>query len=68
MFNVSSKLLLNWASSSLLKAYFYTFLHELPPPLHGLKWWCSPTVTLLLRFVTQNRNLTLAVCSSRPGF
>ncbi len=29
---------------------------------------CSPTVFLLWRFLTQNRNLTLALCSPQPGF
>lgn len=72
-FNVSSKLLPNRVSSSVLEPlqnglFLHLFLHELPPPLHRLRWWCSPTVTLPRRFLTQNRTLTLAVCSSRPGF
>lgn len=72
-FNISSKLLPNRVSSSVLEPlqnglFLHLFLHELPPPLHRLTWWCSPTVTLPRRFLTQNRTLTLAVCSSRPGF
>lgn len=68
--NISPKLLLNrfpllcW--SLYRAAYFYTFLHELPPPLHRPRWCCAhQQLSCFGAFWLKTG--TLALCSPQPG-